>query len=247
MIDIAPRSTIGTPEPPSSRTRIPVPCSHLLVHYTGAGTYGDGRKSDLDEAKAIAAYGVNNGKTWEYNYLVGWQGNAYEQAGEYQGAHCKNFNSQSMGILCILGIGITPSQAMIDAFRQVRQQFVDEGRLTGNHECVPHYRYRATSCCAQLAEPPGISWNSPTGEGSLGNLIPALLEPWTSPYVPTEDDRMAPLYFKSNTGQVWALDPYTGATRNVSGQEWYDLLNQNPPGGCPILTEDQLRGIGVIP
>jgi N-acetylmuramoyl-L-alanine amidase len=69
--------------------------------------------------------------------------------------------------------------------------------------------------------------------------------PQPPPYVPTEDDRMAPLYFKSNAGTVWALDPYTGSIRNVSGQEWFDLLNQNPPGGCPTLTADQLAGLGL--
>lgn len=177
---IVPRSSIGVPDPAAAgRAKLARPLSHVLVHYTGGAGYNDPTQ-DVAYAKRVAAFGIANNKKWEYNYLIGLGGTVFEQGGDYMGAHCANFNSKSIGVLVMIGIGVQPTTPQIDAFRQLRKWLTDTGRIAATADVVPHYRYRSTACPGlTLADPPGASWSSPTGEGRLGDVIDPLLKPWS--------------------------------------------------------------------
>lgn len=224
---IVPRATIGVPDPAVvGRSRLARPLPRVLVHYTGASGYSDPAQ-DLAYAKKVAAYGVSAGKSWEYNYLIGLGGTVFEQAGDYLGAHCANFNSKSIGVLMMLGVNVPPTTAMVNSFRQLHGWLVDTGRVTTNLEIAPHYRYRTTACPGlTLAEAPGASWASPTGEGRLGNVIPQLEAVWDGQAAPTVSVMVpAPTVRLGSTGQnvkdlqnvmkFWGW--YTSAVDGIAG------------------------------
>lgn len=177
---VVPRAQIGAPTPPSSRAKMVLE-RVVLVHYTGAGTYNDPTK-DLQYAKSVARFGVVADKPYEYNYLVGLGGGIFEQAGVYMGQHCKDFNADSVGVLMMLSPGVVPTLQMIDAFRWLMADCRKRGMLASNHAIEPHYEYRQTACPGStLAGPQGVTWNSPTGEGRLGDVIASLKVPWVTP------------------------------------------------------------------
>lgn len=179
---VYPRSKIGTPEPSPSRRKL-VRVGWLLAHEVGVNTRPGGRyRSDdpatvLDDAKAAATYGVAAGKPWEYNWMIGRDGSIFTQAGEYVAAHCLAFNTQSAGVIWLNALGLAPTAAQIESWWFLRGHAVDIGVLAADHQVAPHYRFRATSCCGVLANPPGKAWDSPTGEGRTGDLIDALTIP----------------------------------------------------------------------
>lgn len=222
-MNITPRSTIGTPEPPSDRYKLPSSTRSLLVHYTGSPNYGNHSKTGLQEAKEIAKYGVSAGKSWEYNYMVSWDGGIFEQAGGYKGAHCSNWNEESYGILFILGVEIPPTQEQINAFWWLEDWLITNKKLQSNHEKVPHYRYRATICPnTELAEHPGNTWNSPTGEGSQGDLLPFLLNRPVE-----EDDMPTEAQFKQwmrDVANEWAVVGSNGTYQNTV-QNFVNAIN----------------------
>lgn len=176
---IYPRSTIGTPQPPSTRYRLSR-VKVLLAHEVGVNTPATGRYRSADparvlsDAKAAAAYGISANKSWEYNWMIGLNGWIFTQAGEYMGSHCKNFNTDSAGVIFLNATDVPLTPEQIDSWFEVQDYASALGVLASGYETAPHYRYRSTSCCGIHANPPGWSWASPTGEGRVGNLIPAL-------------------------------------------------------------------------
>lgn len=174
---ITPRAVIGLPEPPSTRSKLRPGIGDLIVHYTGVNGYKADPLKDLAYAKSVAYYGLNRSPAipYEYNYLIGPGGGVFEQAGDFRPAHCLNYNTESYGVLFMLGIGVAPTAAMVLSFHALRAYLVGTGRLTSTHRVSPHYRFRATGCPGfTLAETPHGSWPSPTGEGSLGELVPSV-------------------------------------------------------------------------
>lgn len=188
---IVPRATIGVPAPTPGRPLLGKNLKYLLTHYTGSPGYSDPTK-DLEYAKRVASYGIVANKPYEYNYLIGLGGTIFEQAGSYKAAHCLNFNDKSYGVLLMLGIGVLPSSEMIDAYLWLCAQLEGVGAVDFLYARVPHYRFRSTGCPgATIAQLPGRSWLSPTGEGSLGDLHSEFLAHWMPPAPPTppsEDD-----------------------------------------------------------
>ena len=192
------RSHIGTPTPPSTRYRLQR-VGVLLAHEVGVNTPATGRyrSSDpvrvLSDARAAAAYGISTNRPWEYSYMIGLDRSIFTQAGEFMAAHCRGFNTDSAAVLFLNAVDVPLNAGQIDAWHELRAHMVAEGIVAADHTVGPHYRYRSTSCCGIHAEKPGAPWSSPTGEGRLGNLIPALavtpIAP-TSPTIPptTEDD-----------------------------------------------------------
>jgi hypothetical protein len=183
---VIPRRESGFIPEPSGRSLVQRPCSWLVAHYTGGSgpTPGDGQ-SDAAHMATLYRAGVNMGKPYEYNYVLtypnGW---CWEWAGGYQSAHCLNANAWSIGVQFNLGVGQPPGQ-MVDTWRWLRAYLVATGQLTADHQVCGHYRLRSTACPGpSLAEPAGARWSSPTGEGSLGNLLPSLLVPWDTPPPP---------------------------------------------------------------
>lgn len=190
MPTIFPRSLIGTPEPPATRSK-PGAVRYLLGHFTGVGLpltsrYRSAADADvIADARTVAQFGISSNRPWEYNWIIGLNGWVFVQAGEYLSAHCLNFNAQSKAVLFLNAIGVPLTPAQIDAFRELRHDLVLRGELHPDHHADPHYMYRTTGCPgAEIATPPGSKWNSPTGQGQLGQLRSELLRPWTPPAPP---------------------------------------------------------------
>lgn len=182
---IHPRAAIGCPEPPASRAKLPARIATVLAHYVGvpsttrylgADHPHPSPEMDAVDARAIAAYGVNAGKSWEYNFMIGAAGTVFEQAGPFRAAHCLGMNDRSIGVLFLLGNGRRPTAQMVAAWHDLLDLLRFTGAITPTAELAPHYRYRATDCPALLAEPPG-RWlaHGPNNQGWDGDLIPALL------------------------------------------------------------------------
>lgn len=190
-MQIVPRSVIGTPEPPTTRPRLSER-RWLLAHEVGVDTPPNGRYRSadparvLDDARAAAAYGISTDRPWEYNYMVGLDGRVFEQAGDRVAAHCLNWNAESVGVLFLNATDVRVNAAQIESWWALRDSMVARRMLTTGHQATPHYRFRKTSCCGINAEVPGPEWNSPTGQGRLGNLIPALLQRPAPPPTPEE-------------------------------------------------------------
>jgi hypothetical protein len=163
--------------------RVSRPSNFVLVHYTGgSGPQPNDGRSDAQHMAALQSASINMGKTWEYNYVItypnGW---IWEMAGEFQASHCLNANGYSYGVQFNLGVGAQPNAAMFESFRWLVNDMLARG-LISDESAVKHCHYtlRTTACPGNtLAEPPGPRWNSPSGEGSLGNPRTELLIPWT--------------------------------------------------------------------
>lgn len=201
---IHPRSTIGTPTPPADRRRL-ARVGVLLAHHVGVDVGHRYRSSDpqqvLSDARAVAAFGISSRRPWEYSYLIGLDGSIFEQAGEFMAAHVLGFNDRSAAVAFLNANDVQVNAAQIASWWEVRSHMVDVGTLSAGHVAAPHYRYRTTACPGIRAEPPGKPWQSPTGQGRLGSLIPALTIPPT-PATPIEvpaptptEDIMRAFYF----------------------------------------------------
>ena len=188
---IHPRSTIGTPTPPATRYRLPR-VGVLLAHHVGVDVGTRYRSTDpvrvLSDARAAAAFGISTDRPWEYSYMIGLDGEVFEQAGEYMAAHCRNFNTDSAGVLFLNANDVQVNAAQIAAWHDLRAHMVAAGTLSATHVVGPHYRYRTTGCPGIRAEAPGAPWVSPTGQGRLGNLIPELAIAPTPITPPTNDE-----------------------------------------------------------
>ena len=186
---IVPRSVIGTPTPPATRPRL-TDRRWLLAHEVGVKTPPNGRYRSadparvLDDARAAAAYGISTDRPWEYNFFIGLDGTVFEQGGNVVAAHCLNWNEESAGVLFLNASDVQVNPAQVRSWWALRDHMVSISMLVPGHQSVPHYRFRTTSCCGINAEVPGPTWNSPTGQGRLGNLIPALLVRPTPPPPP---------------------------------------------------------------
>lgn len=239
VITVHPRSKIGTPEPSPSRAKLRG-VGWLLAHEVGVATKLNGgryRSSDpdvvLDDAKAAAAYGVAAGKPWEYNWMLGRDGSIFTQAGEFVAAHCLDFNRLSAGVIWLNALGLGPTDAQVESWWFLRGHAVDIGVLAADHQVAPHYRFRATSCCGVLAKPPGAAWNSPTGEGRVGDLIDRLTIPTIPDPAPQEDDM-------PSTARLWRHPSYwnvfligAGPAINVSPE----LYQSYKAAGVPEVVE----------
>lgn len=245
------RDVIGTPEPPTSRRKLDR-VAVLLAHEVGVQTSPTGRyrsadpESVLDDATAAARYGISAGKTWEYNYMIGLDGSVFTQAGEYMAAHCLNYNVQSAGVIFLNALDVPANAAQCEAWHELRDHMIDIGTLTEGHAVAPHYRYRATSCPGLRAEAPGGMWDSPTGEGRLGNLIPALLthpaDPTPAPPTPSEDIDMIALDYT-------ATEPDTVLTWDGLFLAWVENGNADAvlrQAGVQRQTVDREKIKGVI-
>ena len=127
---IHPRSTIGTPNPPSTRLRLRN-LSVLLAHEVGVNTPATGRYRSKDaarvlsDARAIGSYAISVNKTWEYSYLIGLNGEIFTQAGEYQAAHCLNFNQKSGAVLFLNALDVPLTAEQIESWYVIRRHMVD--------------------------------------------------------------------------------------------------------------------------
>ena len=227
-----PRAVIGVPEPPASRARLRG-VGWLLAHEVGVNTPPTGRYRSadparvLDDARAVAAYGASSGRTWEYTGMIGLDGSRFTQAGEYTASHCRDFNAESAGLVFLNAVDVPVTAAQVASWHQWRDELVAAGVLAANHTVAPHYRFRSTACPGIRAEPPGKAWPSPTGEGRLGELIPALrTRPTPSPPTPTGDD-MPFMWRDARYANVFLVG--SCPAQNISGKSMEMLTAKGVP------------------
>jgi|GEM_PF-7119815 len=239
------RSVIGTPTPPPYRYRLQR-AGVLLAHEVGVNTSATGRYRSndparvLSDARAAAAYGISTDRPWEYSYMIGLDRSIFTQAGEYMAAHCRNFNTDSAAVLFLNATDVPVNAGQIDAWHELRAHMVAQGTLAEGHVVAPHYRYRSTGCPGIRAEAPGAAWPSPTGEGRLGNLIPALANTPTPPTPPpTDEDDMADIKYiatppKNRPGNPPWLVVSDGATSYAANES----VRQAQAKGWPLVEQN---------
>lgn len=264
-LTIAPRQQILLPEPSILRPKLQSGIKELLCHYTGVNGYPANPLRDLEYARSVAYYGMHRTPAipYEYNYLIGPGGGIFEQAGVYQGAHCKAWNPHSIGVLLMLGIGVHPTPAMIASWHALRVHLMGTGALAKDHIVLPHYARRATACPSlTIAEPPqGKLLNSPTGEGSIGDLLPFLqtvvTPPTPTPPTPTptpppeEGHTVFTGLFKLSTHDAWYATYSDGTKKWIapgSGDEFRALLQLGGHGTeMGVITNVELfRALGPV-
>jgi hypothetical protein len=218
------RAEGGIVPEPVGRPLMPRPSPWLLCHYTGSsGPFvGDGL-SDAQHFASLHAGAVNAGKPYEYNYAItapgGW---IWEWAGDFQGAHCLNANGFAYGVQMNLGVGDPPNAAMVESFVWLHDHLVKTGQLAAQHNIGPHYNLRLTACCGTvMAEPADGGWNSPTGQGSLGKLLPYLLALPPEPNMPLDANDKAYLDAKFEGVVMRVRDEVLGLLRS---QEFFNIV-----------------------
>ena len=153
---IVPRTEIGLPATVTSSGGSPrrhlSGMGWLTYHYTGV----DARYKDKDvpaEIRKIQQMFATS-KPFEYNYVIGQtdDNNVYEFAGEYQAAHCKNYNTKSIGVLFLNGTKEGLTEGQIKKFQWLRAQLGSMGTITGSAKVTPHREMpeAATACPGQL-------------------------------------------------------------------------------------------------
>jgi N-acetylmuramoyl-L-alanine amidase len=254
-----PRSVIGVPIPPASRERMNAE-RYLVVHYQDAKVpHPTTFTGEIEQARGVLRWGQTRptgGKTdYEYNWQIGWLGTCFEHGGEFISAHTLGLNGGAVGVLFNTGVD-GPSPAQVETFRELRAFLVQRGDLHPDHEVVPHYRFRDTACPGiGLAGIPGARWPSPTGQGRLGDVIPALLEPPASatPAPPSEDDPMILIQPTNDDGTVdpatfvvtgpyasWCKDGYEVAVHQAAG------AHMGPDGSPWRVKRTELRRMILV-
>lgn len=256
MATIAPRSVIGTPEPPATRLRLK-DALWLLAHEVGVNTPATGRYRSADparvlsDARAAASYGISAGKSWEYSFMIGLDGSIFTQAGEYVGSHCLNFNTRSAGVIFLNATDVPNTPAQNASWHELRAHMVAEGILSPYHAVAPHYRFRSTSCPGLRAEVPGKAWASPTKEGRLGDLIPELQAspPVTPPPVtpPTPDQEITMIALDHHPELVstngWTAFTWTGVELSWVVNGYADSVLRRAGVARQTVSDVELSGI----
>jgi len=120
----------------------------MTAHYTGNNViYKD--KVTAEVVKQIQQV-FHATKPFEYNYVIGQEENndIYEFAGEYKAAHSAGENTDSVGVLFLLGVGEKPTWTMINKWRWLREHLISKGLLSSSAIQLPHKLMpgAATSC-----------------------------------------------------------------------------------------------------
>ena len=208
---------------PVGRPLVRRPADFVLGHHTGATGYPRPGQTDAQAFAEMCAFGASVGKPEEYNFDITYpEGWIWAYAGQYRAAHCLDANEHTFGILIqqASSHGL-PGPAQIESFNWLVWWLHDQGWITdaaydGRHDDWlhrgPHYRLRNTACSSDdMAESRGVSWSSPTGQGSLGGLRPELLQ--------LEEEMVGPPYVlvKDSAGITWTVDASQQWRHPVSG------------------------------
>lgn len=119
----------------------------VVCHHTGVpSTSRTYRPLTMEQVMFSVIPAINRWKLNEYNYVIDWDGNIYELAGEYAGAHCKGYNDRSYGVLFLNGNEEPMTDRQIVAFRWLVGclKWVQAINLTPF--VVPHGWLGATAC-----------------------------------------------------------------------------------------------------
>lgn len=101
----------------------------------------------LDVAKAIDRWKLN-----EYNYLIDWQGNIIESAGEYQGAHTAGYNDRAYGVLFLNANEEAVSNRQVIGFRWLVGCLKWAGAINLTPYIVGHGTVGNTGCPGRVTE-----------------------------------------------------------------------------------------------
>jgi hypothetical protein len=137
-----------------------------------------------------------------------------------------------------IGVGWTPTPELLAAAHEctewlaVHARFLGVQRIIYNHRIWDRngWRYFAPNDHqdhAHVEQTYEAGWSNPL---PLDQARVVITPP---PPPPIEDDLMAPIYFRNSQGWVKSFDPYSGRSRVVTGQEFYDLLGK-------VLTDAKL-------
>jgi hypothetical protein len=252
---IHPRSDLGIPEPPNTREKLWQE-TVLLAHYTGVGYPVTSRYRSADpveckrDAQSVANFGAQSARTWEYSYMITLDGSIWEQGGEFVAAHCKNFNNKSGAVLFVNAIGVPLTDAQIASWWWLRDQMVSKVILASSHVAAPHYRYRSTGCPgSHIAEAPGAKWDSPTGEGQLGNLDSRLInrptDPAPTPPPSTTQENTDMIKIDLNPGTPQWVSMVIGATTITHTVDGYHA-GVLAKAGIPEVTVNERDMEGIL-
>lgn len=150
---ILPRSTwTAAPNRRAGRTLLAAEVTAITVHYPAAGNVMLAGQSEAQIARRLRGYRklhMDPPRNWAdigYNYAIDGAGCVWDLTGLNRGAHAGTAagNRQSVGVLMIVGNNETPTPAMLEAFRDLRQWIID--RLPKATQVRPHSSWVATAC-----------------------------------------------------------------------------------------------------
>lgn len=170
-----PTNSTGTVRP-KLKTNRPI----YTVHYTGGGLWLDEDDTPA-ELRSIQRYAFGAKKPWEYNYVIDGQGHVWEYAGLYQAAHSEGENHLAISVLMLVGLKDAakltgferPTDAMIQAVRELRHYLVSISALADDHSMLQH------------REMPGANTICPGPEVRV--RWTELTTPWVPPIPPDPD------------------------------------------------------------
>lgn len=118
------RSSDGTPRPP-----VDAPARWLTVHYTGNTNplWTADRAAVVAAQQGLERFASGAGKPNEYNwclYCAAGVGYVVEYAGIWRAAHSADENQEAVGVLFWLGVDQEAPDAMVDAYRYLRDQML---------------------------------------------------------------------------------------------------------------------------
>lgn len=172
----------------TKRPPLNTPCRHVVIHYTGAAATFTGRDPHI-AVRTLFMWAHANNKGDEYNYIITPDGQTWEWAGDQRAAHCTSWNTDSVGVLLLVGINEPPPLPMPASLLELRRTMEDAGTITPQHRVGQHREYLGTA--------PGPSWQPKTGAWQTdcpGAAIvarwPMFAAPLPAPTPPptTEDD-----------------------------------------------------------
>jgi hypothetical protein len=219
---IIPRTEAGLPARVSSSSggqRPPLSDERwMTAHYTGNSIDYTGK--DAAEITRQIQRVFQDSKPFEYNYVIGQDNDPFiiEFAGKFQAAHSGGENSESFGVLFLLGVGEEVTDLMIDKWRWLRDVLIFDGSLSPDVEQLQHRQMpRAATAC------PGAS---------IIGRWPEFLLPYSLPVIPQtipEGDDMKPTIIVEDTR-------IGGTFANISGRwvPWLVAL----PAGVPVWAGD---------
>lgn len=147
-LTIFPRSAWGAVPPTYRRYLAPSQVNYAVIHYTAM------KGTSTASIKAIQAFHMGPQRGWSdiaYNFVVLQNGNVYEGRGwNIAGGHALGFNTNSMAIVAVLGVGEQPSEAMKRSIREWRDyanQKYGKSLTTRGHRDLPN---NYTDCPGEL-------------------------------------------------------------------------------------------------
>jgi hypothetical protein len=197
------RGSSGAPRP-----ALPRPVVWLTVHYTGNTTplYTADRAAVIAAQQGLERFAQSQGKPNEYNYslyMAGGAGYVVDYADGYVAAHSAGENERSVGVLFWVGVGQAVPDAMVTAYRWLRDQLLTPAGLVvpGSTSQTPHKQMpgAATPCPGPVMD----RWDDllvpfHNGEPAMGRV---LVRNGNDPTGPGDTGWNA--WVVSDTGKYW--------------------------------------------